>query len=215
MDNLYQDIDLVLITKYLNNESDAAETEQVDRWRAYSDNHKAEFERLQKAWELASAGIGMQEWDLKKTKEHFLWKIIQSQSIVIQNNGKTRVKRVRFIPGLMKYAALAILLIGIGSILFEYLPGTTNRNKNFTEISVLRGSKTQMTLADGSKVWLNAGSTVKYGNNYNKQNRDVFLEGEAYFEVAKNRKKPFNVFAGGIVVHALGTIFNVKAYSDE
>ena len=214
MDDNYPDIDLVLITKYLNNEADTAEIEQVDRWRILSVNHKAEFERLQRAWELASAGIGMQEWDRQKTKEQFLWKVIQSQSIAIQNRVKTQGNRSRFISGLMKYAAMAMLLIGISSILFYYLPGN-NRNKNFTEISVLRGSKTQMTLADGSKLWLNAGSSVKYGNDYNKQKRDIFLEGEAYFEVAKNRNKPFNVYAGGIVVHALGTIFNVKAYPEE
>ena len=214
MNNNSPEIDLVLITRYLNGEADVREIGQVNEWRALSSNHEAEFERLQKAWELASAGIGMPEWDLKRTKEQFLWKIIQAQSKAIRNREKTPVRGKRFVGGVMKYAALAILLVGIASLMFHYLPDY-KRNKDFTEISVLRGSKTQMTLVDGSKLWLNAGSTIKYNNDYNRQSRDIFLEGEAYFEVAKNHSKPFNVFAGGIVVHAFGTIFNVKAYPEE
>jgi ferric-dicitrate binding protein FerR (iron transport regulator) len=70
-------------------------------------------------------------------------------------------------------------------------------------------------MADGTKVWLNAGSNIKYNADYNKHDREIFLEGEAYFEVAKNPDKAFHVYADKIVVHALGTKFNVKAYAEE
>ncbi len=208
------DIDLVLLSKYLNGEAGPAEIVQVDQWLSESDSHLEEFEKLKKAWELASAGIGMQEWDAIRTKEKFLWKVIQAQSAAIKGGVITKGKIRKTIPIFLKYAALAIILIGISSLVVykysEYI-----QNLNFTEISVMRGSKTQMTLADGTKLWLNASSKIRYTQDFNKQERDIFLEGEAYFEVAKNAKKPFNVYAGGVIVQAVGTIFNVKAYPEE
>jgi transmembrane sensor len=72
-----------------------------------------------------------------------------------------------------------------------------------------------MTLFDGTRVWLNAGSTLGYNSSYGKSNRDVYLNGEAYFEVSKNKKLPFKVNTSAIRVTALGTVFNVKSYNDE
>ena len=208
------DIDLVILTKYLNGEADLTEIRVVDQWLCESPQNKEEFEKLQKAWEFATAGIGLREWDAIRSKEKFLWKVIQSQSATIKSNEKSTNINRKLFPSLLKYAALAVILIGISTLLvYEFSGGI--QNKNFTEISVLRGSKTRMILADGTKLWLNASSKIKYSQNFNKQERDIFLEGEAYFEVAKNTQKPFNVFAGGVVVQAVGTIFNVKAYPDE
>ena len=214
MDDQSFDIDLVLLTKYLNNEADLTEIEQVGRWLSESVKHREEFEKLQKAWILASAGIGMQEWDTIRTKEKFLLKVIQAQTVALNSKGQPEVIKRMFVPNLLKYAALAIILIGISSLLVYKYTGY-QLDKTFTEIGVLRGSKTQMTLADGTKLWLNASSKIKYSQNFNNDERDVFLEGEAWFDVAKNSRKPFNVFAGGVVVQAVGTIFNVKAYPDE
>ena len=208
------DIDLVLLSKYLNNEASHAEIVQVDQWVSESENHREEFEKFKKAWVLASAGIGMQQWDAIRTKEKFLWKVIQAQSAAIKGEANTKNPIRKLVPDFLKYAAMAIILIGISSLIV-YKFSASNRNRTFTEISVLRGSKTQMTLADGTKLWLNASSRIKYSQNYNKKERDIFLEGEAYFEVAKNADKPFNVFAGGVIVQAVGTIFNVKAYPEE
>jgi ferric-dicitrate binding protein FerR (iron transport regulator) len=83
------------------------------------------------------------------------------------------------------------------------------------EIISPRGSKTQVLLPDGSKVWLNSESKIRYFNNYNQSGREVILEGEGYFEVKKNPDKPFVVTASDIRIKALGTIFNIKAYPEE
>lgn len=214
MDDYSLDIDLVILTKYLNREADLSEIKMVDQWLSETPQHKEEFEKLQKAWELATAGIGLQEWDAIRSKEKFLWKVIHSQDSTIQARKLEAGMSRRFIANLMKYAALAIIFLGILSLLYYQFSGS-KPNKIFNEISVLRGSKTRMTLADGTKLWLNASSKIRYNQNFNKQERDIFLEGEAYFEVAKNAHKPFNVYAGGIVVHAVGTTFNVKAYPEE
>lgn len=90
-------------------------------------------------------------------------------------------------------------------------------------ISTPKGGTYQITLSDGSKVWLNAASTLKYPSRFTHDERVVELEGEAYFEVRQqkiaNRQetslKPFNVVSNGQTVQVLGTQFNISAYADE
>lgn len=78
-----------------------------------------------------------------------------------------------------------------------------------------KGVRYSLQLADGSEVWLNAGSTITYPTSFAGNTRDVTITGEAYFSVAKDKTKPFFVTAGGMKVEVVGTAFNVMAYSDE
>lgn len=78
-----------------------------------------------------------------------------------------------------------------------------------------KGSRSQIVLPDGSKVWLNAGSTLDYPKQFTGKTRAVQLQGEAYFEVAKNVKQPFIVHTKTFDIKVLGTGFNVRAYPDE
>jgi hypothetical protein len=78
------------------------------------------------------------------------------------------------------------------------------------------GGEYKVTLADGTRVWLNAGSSLKYPAAFNGNDRTVEIKGEGYFEVAENKAKPFRVLTGnGTEVKVLGTKFNVKAYEGE
>lgn len=77
------------------------------------------------------------------------------------------------------------------------------------------GGQYQVTLPDGTKVWLNASSMLKYPSRFTGNDRTVELSGEGYFEVAKNISKPFKVVANDVNVEVLGTHFNINAYSDE
>ena len=77
------------------------------------------------------------------------------------------------------------------------------------------GGTYQLTLPDGSKVWLNAASTLKYPSRFIGQERVVELEGEGYFEIANDKKRPFKVLSSGQEIDVLGTEFNVSAYPDE
>ena len=70
-------------------------------------------------------------------------------------------------------------------------------------------------LADGTKVYLNSGTVLRYDNRFGKQNREIELAGEAYFEVARNEKNPFIIYTSDVEVRVLGTKFNVMAYPDE
>jgi transmembrane sensor len=78
-----------------------------------------------------------------------------------------------------------------------------------------RGRKYQLTLADGTKVWLNAASSITFPTAFNGPDRSVSITGEAYFDVAKNAAKPFRVSVNDMEVEVLGTEFNIHAYNDE
>ena len=85
----------------------------------------------------------------------------------------------------------------------------------FNEVIIPYGKKSKLVLDDGTTVWLNAGSRFAFPQEFIGTKREVFLEGEAYFEVAKNVNKPFIVSTGEINVEVLGTRFNVNAYKSD
>ncbi len=78
-----------------------------------------------------------------------------------------------------------------------------------------KGEKSYLELPDGTKIWLNSYTTIEYAPSYGIDDRTIYLNGEAYFEVAKNKELPFIVKAHGVDIKALGTSFNVSAYSED
>lgn len=130
-------------------------------------------------------------------------------------------KRNTFIDTLyntIKFAA-AIILIIIGIYFFKiylYSEKPIKLTQSLIHYYVPFGSKSNIILSDGSKVWINSGSTFRYTNDYGINNRIVFLEGEAYFEVVSNKKIPFCVKVGeNIIIKAYGTKFNVRSLKEE
>lgn len=115
-----------------------------------------------------------------------------------------------------RYAVAACLIVAVG--LGAYFLGNekiAQNNDGVVTMSVMNGQKADIVLADGTRVFINSGTKLTYDASYNKKDRVLSLEGEAYFEVAKDKERPFIVKANGINVEALGTSFNVKAYADE
>lgn len=116
-----------------------------------------------------------------------------------------------------KLAAVLALLISSTIAIYQIYPSQAPQKA----ISVIVtksspiGQKTITWLDDGTKVHLNAGSSIKYPKTFSDSTREVVLEGEAYFEVAKNASKPFIVTAGDIQTTVLGTVFTVRAYPGE
>ncbi len=82
-------------------------------------------------------------------------------------------------------------------------------------ISAKKGSRLKVTLTDGTTVWLNAGSTIAYDSDFDREDRRVILSGEAYFDVAHNEHLPFIIHTPSMDVKVLGTEFTVRAYPDE
>ena len=86
---------------------------------------------------------------------------------------------------------------------------------SYNTLTVPRGCEFNVTLADGSRVWLNAGSSLKYPEAFTGGQREVYLKGEAYFEVKPDERKPFVVRVNDMDLRVLGTSFDVKAYPDD
>jgi transmembrane sensor len=82
-------------------------------------------------------------------------------------------------------------------------------------LSTPKGGNYELVLSDGSRVWLNAQSSLRFPTSFHGAERKVFLSGEAYFEIAKNKNMPFRVVSGNQTVEVLGTHFNINAYQDE
>ncbi len=117
-------------------------------------------------------------------------------------------------------AASILLIITGGYFVYNYSSKAGASNSPavalYSIFSVPRGKEPQVfTLADGSRIWLNAASTLKYPASFNGTDRTVELSGEGYFEVTGSAQRPFHVKIKGAEIEVLGTHFNVKAYEEE
>jgi ferric-dicitrate binding protein FerR (iron transport regulator) len=116
-------------------------------------------------------------------------------------------------------AAAVIVLLGWGllgrSHKAEGLPKPATAVSSGGEVLAAAGARTRMVLPDGTTVWLNSNSKLLYRQDYNRQSREVELEGEGYFDVVKDVQRPFIVHTSGIDVKVLGTSFAVKCYAQD
>jgi ferric-dicitrate binding protein FerR (iron transport regulator) len=114
--------------------------------------------------------------------------------------------------------ATAAVLIGL-AVCIQYFNSNKNNlldiGNNYNEIVAKRGTKTKIILPDGSQVWLNSDSKLSYGARFNDTIREVSLEGEAYFDVIKDKKRPFVVMTNALNIRVLGTAFNIKSYAQD
>jgi transmembrane sensor len=105
---------------------------------------------------------------------------------------------------------------GNGKLIYDANPTDGNKGAVINNIlTTPRGGQYQLVLSDGTKVWLNAASSLKFPAVFTGKERNVELIGEAYFEVAKNKNMPFKVSTGKLNIEVLGTHFNVSAYQDD
>lgn len=164
--------------------------------------NKRLFEQLKKIW-LESA-------ELKTYQMHDVAKSFYQMQQKIQNR---KLQRKRYITtSLSGIAAGIIILFGLFKLSgSQHLPFDSFQQVHFqTEF----GNRSVVHLPDGSKVWLNAQSDLRYNAGFNVSDRSVFLSGEAYFEVAKGEKL-FVVDVNDLKVKVYGTKFNVSAYDDD
>jgi transmembrane sensor len=124
-------------------------------------------------------------------------------------NGRKRKSESWILSSWMRYAAtfVGIILLS-GTIYLTFLKYNTEKESLLTVNT--RNEVEQLTLPDGTKVWLNKNSIFRYPKEFDENNREVHLEGEGYFEVKKNSSKPFVVHSESMQVRVLGTIFNLK-----
>ncbi len=155
----------------------------------------------------------MKEGDVYDRSEDLLKEIhIKAGMHEPARQGVIRIRKI------LQYAAVFILAFGLSWLLKSFpesQPVASVEPPAFFNITVPYGSKTTIELPDHSKVILNSGSTLKYPDRFEENDRTVFLHGEAYFDVQRNKKKPFFVKTEDATIKVLGTQFNVKAYPEE
>jgi transmembrane sensor len=188
-------IDIDLLTRYFSGESTAEEKEIVVKWKEASPENNDLYTELEKVWLAMDQTSPEHNMDIDLEWENH----IQEYNPFIQ-----KPLKISFINTTLRIAAsiLVILAFSYGGWRF------------ISQKSVTTGlaETSQITLPDGTHITLNADSKLIYPKNYGKKNREVNLQGEAYFEVKKNPQMPFIIRLEGAEVKVLGTSFNVKAY---
>lgn len=144
---------------------------------------------------------------------------VESAYHKVSSRIKTQSQTSRIITIITRIAAvftLPLLAFTLWSLFFQEKPSELAQNEiTWHEIQSPAGMRSHVVLPDGTDLWLNAESKIKYGIPFTRENRQVELSGEAFLKVVKNEKAPFIVNAGLATIKVLGTQFNVKAYPDE
>jgi len=196
MDN--DDIKLLLV-RYITKQANDAETNEVKRWISLHPENEQYFVELYEAWQKMLY-IKAENIDEEKAYQLFLTKITPQ---------KQRTISYRW----AKIAASLLLLI-LSSILI--LRHRSSPAPEKVQVIAQNGSVKKLSLIDGTIVWLNAGSIIKYDDGFDKTNRTVYLEGEAFFEIGPNPKNiPFLVKTKNYTIRDIGTKFNLKAYPGD
>lgn len=152
--------------------------------------------------------------DISTKLEELWYKIKGSDESPGTFNSKNKVRYLFY----WRWAAAAVLVFGVaGALLYMW---NTNRIDEAAklvvhEVRVPYGKTQKLIMPDGTKVMLNAGSSLTYPETFSKNTREVSLNGEAFFEVTHNAKRPFLVHTNKLTIKVLGTVFNVKAYNND
>lgn len=194
--------------RYFNGEATHEEEAMIDAFIKQGEEQASLFNQWMEEWEASifstPAPAVDQAWQrLQETIDH-----ADEEETSPAHTGRTV-----HMQWWHKAVAAAAIIVIIGCAAIWSFSGSTAKQTYLC--SAPAGSKTQVTLPDGSKVWLNGGSSLAYTNQFNDDNRRVELHGEAYFEVQKHQGKPFTVHTQGYDVTVKGTKFNVSAYDDD
>ena len=201
--SLNEDINL-LITSYLTGDIESERLEDLKIWIAESKENTEYFNSYKDSWLLSGVTSTKSVFDnaalWERIQSHIELKQAESSAVELgEDTNRFNFKKI------LRYAALWIMVFASGGII-GYVVLNNNIDPSFkTEITVPYGTKTIAKLPDGSIVYLNAGSTLSYDQNFNKKKRQLQLSGEAYFNVATNKSKPFEVFTSTLIVRATGT----------
>lgn len=136
------------------------------------------------------------------------------EKILHQNQPVSVRPKLSFLHYWQQVAAILLLPLLILSAYLYFKPASQIA-ETYQELFTPYGTWSVVNLPDGSKVWLNAGSSLKYPTQFNDKQRVVSMQGEAYFEVESDKKHPFIVKTKQLTVEATGTAFNVNAYAPD
>lgn len=199
-----------LIVTCLSDGLDKVARQELEEWVAASAENERYFMQRQEIWFSAVAAKEEAVYNKRKAFEQFKDKVVATQAIKRKDS-----RKVFRLSAWWRYAAGVALLCLISY--FSYWKGADGVKEGFADIVVEAplGSRTKLSLPDGTLVWLNAGSRMTYSQGFGVENRKVELSGEGYFEVKRNEEVPFLVKTSSLQVKVLGTKFNFRDYPDD
>ena len=207
-----------LIVRFLQQDINEDELRYLKSWLEEDAEHKSYFFGLKSISDSSRRSFFSKEEVNEASWQRMLARI-EKDNIEISSYDKSHTYNLWL--SLIKYVAIVAIAVGVGWGIKEfqgntYLSNSKEKEVVYNEIHVQKGGHANtLVLSDGTKVILNAATTFKYPTSFGEKNRMVYLEGEAYFEVAKDEEKPFVVKLNKQDITVLGTTFNVQAYENE
>ena len=195
-----------IITAYLSGKATAEERRKLDDWVKQSPDNDRYYQEMRNIWQVMHPAFTPSEIH-----------VFEAEKKVLANIATTRrnIARTLIIYWQRMAAVLVIPLLIICTYLFLEKDNGVYDEIEYQEVKAPHGTFSEVRLPDGTNVWLNGGSTLKYPLTFRKGERDVFLSGEGYFEVHSDKENPFIVKTGQITLRATGTAFNVEAYGSD
>lgn len=196
----------IIISKYLSGTVSLQEKDELMNWRNAGAGHEREFQELCESWQITHAGMHTVIPD----KERVWGKIMNN----LHSVEPAKMYTHRLLYRAVGVAAMLALVLGL-SLSLSLLISEEEEDVRLVSFTAPVGQKAEVSLPDGTKVWLNSGSTLSYTTDYAKECRSVKLEGQAFFDVVRDSKKQFDVSVGGVKVLVHGTAFDVNGYGDN
>ncbi|HEX3006754.1 MAG TPA: FecR domain-containing protein, partial [Bacteroidales bacterium] len=209
------DIDDLLI-RYLIDSVTDDEKVRISTWLAESADNRKHFDNLKDIYHLGKVTKTPSGFDKDKSLERVRSRYYRYKYEEVSGEKRTTPRRSRILAAVL-VAATIFAAFGLGFYMHSVVAKQPVQSSEvvYNEVSSPAGSRSQAVLPDGTKVWLNAGSKIRYPMEFLNGDRQVTLSGEAYFEVSKMKDKRFIVKAGDLAIKVWGTKFNVKAYPEE
>lgn len=207
-----------LIIRFLQQDINEEELRYLESWLEEDAEHKSYFFGLKSISDSSRRSFFTKEEVNEASWQKMLARIDKHEE---KDTSFSKSQTYGLWISCVKYAAIIIFAIGAGWGIHEFQGKIqqsylAEKDVIYNEIHVQKGGRANtVILSDGSKVILNAATTFRYPTNFDGKNRQVYLDGEAYFEVSKNAEKPFVVKLKKQDITVLGTTFNIQAYSCE
>lgn len=193
-------LDDEILARFLMGECSEEELHRVSAWLDEADENARELFRTEEIYHLGKADRLADEKKVERAEKQLMKRLKQEE---------TKRNRTKRMHSWMRYAAMIIGIFFISGLSY-HIYQTQNSEEALVAV-VARDQVKELMLPDGTKVWLNKQSTLKYPREFSDKGRNVYMEGEAYFEVKRNTEKPFIVRSEAMQVRVLGTVFNFKS----
>lgn len=200
-----------LIGRVLSGEANAHERHRLQQWREETEENQATYEKLRHLWQATTPKEQLSNAD------RVYRKITEKRAALTKQQAKKNPTRK---PSLWKHTGIAAVFVLTAIISYwwsqnETVPIAVPENIAWVVKENPAGQKSKIILSDGTIVWLNSESTLRYLPNFSDTIRRIALLGEAYFQVAHDSLRPFVVASGGLQTTALGTSFNVRHFAGD